>query len=662
MILDTRNRLSVGAIDALVGARQMTVRESKALVGHLVRLDPLQRFFSPLAASLLNYIAPLRPVVASCLRRKILAAMGLSEPHDPVGQAGADRRRLLAAAGAAAVTVAANRAPIAPKPPTSPRKPAPFAPTKNVPESRVSARVPLEVIALSRLTYGPTPAELTEFRAGGKSARACLERFVEAQLHPESLKDDACDAHLAGLKLTTLGKSLPQLWQDHVVAANKIKEDLKEREQKSTTKPAPGARPDEADLRQQPLRETEIATWVRAIYSRRQLGEVIVDFWHNHFSVFGPEGQIAPTFVHFDRDVIRKHALGNFRAFLEEVASSPTMLFYLDNNVNQSGNPNENYARELFELHALGAENYLGTVDRAKVPGYGTGASLGYVDGDVYEAARCFTGWRVDAGSKGEGTGGFQYFDLWHDRFQKIILGHAIPEHQAPMQDGRDVLDLLGRHPGTAHFIARKLCIRLVGDEPSNQLVSAVAKVFRDTQKDKDQLRSVIRAIALSDEFSRTWGGKLRRPFELMVAALRISGADCVPSEEFLRETGRCGQRLFQWRTPDGYPDHRQKWGGTSGMLERWRFCNQLVNGKIPGTNIDVVKQTPAHCRSPAQLADFWLMRLLNRQPQPATRRALVAFLSQGRNPTAPLLDDQRQERLTNAVALAMMTPEFQWR
>jgi len=517
-------------------------------------------------------------------------------------------------------------------------------------------------LVLGRLTYGVTSADLAKFNAGGTTQRARLTAFIEAQLHPESIEDGACEARIKGLGLETLGKSLPALWSDHRLAADQLRERNKDFLSQGPVGNAP-IKNLENELRHKPLQQTEIATWVGAVHSQRQLGEMLAEFWHGHFSVYGPDGNTAPVFVHYDRDVIRRHALGNFREFLEAVATSPAMLFYLDNQVNQSGNPNENYARELFELHTLGAENYLGTSDRRDVPGYPQGAPVGYVDGDVYEAARCFTGWRVDNDKNSKNDGVFQYFDGWHDRFQKIVLGQAIAEYQPPMHDGRTVLDRLSAHPGTAHYIAKKLCTRLVADNPPPQLVENVAQVFRAKAKDKDQLRAVVRTIALSDEFALASSGrKFRRPFEFMVAALRGVGAEVAPDEEFLRETGRLGQRLFQWRTPDGYPDRPEPWAGTTGLSERWRFCNLLLSGKLKGATVDVEHQSPVALSSADDIAQYWLRRIAGGEVSAKTQAVVTSFLSQGNSPKARVAKSHRAERLRMAAVLALFSPEFQWR
>jgi uncharacterized protein (DUF1800 family) len=549
------------------------------------------------------------------------------------------------------------------------------AAAKTAPAVAASAGAPpLETIALCRLAFGATPGELEALRASGPTPRRRVAKWVEAQLHPDSIDDKSCERRIAAAKFTTLGKDLKTLWADHVLAANALRE-KSTAEQKAfdaamSTAAAVSAgakggpqRPpafDDNKLRLQPVRELEAATWLRAVYSRRQLSEVLADFWHDHFNVYGWDQQIAPVFVPFDRDAIRRHALGNFREMIEATSKSPAMLFYLDNALSQSANPNENYARELFELHTLGAENYLGTKDRSQVPGFATGAPIGYVDGDVYEAARALTGWRVANGRGVDDTGEFLYYEPWHDRFQKIVLGRPIQELQPPMKDGRDVLDRLADHPGTARFVSRKLCRRLVGDEPSPALVAAAAKVFHAERRAPDQLRKVVRTIALSDEFRTTWGRKMRRPFEVVVAMLRATGAEFAPNDAFLGAQGRAGQRLFQWRTPDGYPDDHTRWGGTSPTLERWRTANTLLSNGWEGTRVDVFAQTPAKLRTPLQVARWWGARLLGRPAPRAATDAIAGFLAQGRNPGSPLTDAMLKERLSPAVALALMSPEFQ--
>lgn len=519
----------------------------------------------------------------------------------------------------------------------------------------------LEVLLLSRAAFGPRPGELEALRALGSTPRKRALAWVERQLHPEGIPDPELARRLAAAKLSTLDKPLRRLWADHQVAADKLRQAQNAGGGKAESTGGAQAMRDEQALRRQPARELEVAAWLRAVYSERQLFEVLVDFWHDHFSVFAWEPPISAVFTQLDRDVIRPHALGNFRDLLGAVAKSPAMLFYLDGFINQSGNPNENYARELFELHTLGVEHYLGTQDRREVPGYSQGRPIGYVDGDVYEAARAFTGWRVDQGRDSGDTGDFLYFDQWHDRFQKIVLGRQLVEYQPPMKDGEGVLDLLASHPGTARHVCLRLCRRLVGDAPPEALIAAAAKVFSEKRNDPHQLRHVVRAVLLSSQFASTWGAKLRRPFEAAAAALRATGAEFFPSEPFLNNYARLGQKLFAWRTPDGYPDLGPTWAATVPLLERWRLANELCAGALPGVKLDLLEQSPAGA-APAALVSQWARRLLGREASPDTAAVVVEFLAQGRNPSFPLPSDALRDRLAPAVALLLMSPDFQWR
>jgi uncharacterized protein (DUF1800 family) len=513
--------------------------------------------------------------------------------------------------------------------------------------------LPDELFIFNRMGFGPREGDREAFRALAKTPRLRFEKYVDGQLHPESIADGIYERRILEMKFETLGKPLGKLWTDHMVAANMLREQFKAAKTVQTPKEM---KQDENQLRQQPVRETEAATWLAAVYSKRQLHELLADFWHNHFNVYGWDNNIAPVFVHYDRDVIRPHIFGNFREMLDATGKSPAMLTYLDNALNQSGNPNENYARELFELHTLGAENYLGTKDRERVPGYHTGGPVGYVDGDVYEAARCFTGWRFENGkNKAPDTGAFQYFDGWHDRFQKIVLGTRLKEYQSPMKDANDVYDLLANHRGTARAVSRKLCRRLISDDPSSRTVERIAEVFHDERKSKDQLRKVVRAILLTDEFKASRRQKLKRPFEAVASMIRATGAEFTPNEGFQREFARGGQRLFQCRTPDGYPDNHLQWGGASSVLERWRMANLIASGTLDGVKIDLTK-TPEALRNGDPKAfslavNAWIF---GRPENDAVAREIAHYLESG--------PGKGEDRRRSAVALALMSPDFQWR
>ncbi|HET8647745.1 MAG TPA: DUF1800 domain-containing protein, partial [Vicinamibacteria bacterium] len=358
-------------------------------------------------------------------------------------------------------------------------------------------------IVLNRAAFGPRPGDIAAFDALGTTDDQRLQVWVDRHLNPAAIPDAACDARLAGSGFTTLGKSLAQLWAEHVL----------------------GNPPWEVRMR--PLWETQRATFIRAVYSERQLAEVLADFWHNHFNVYGDDSIQGPVFVHYDRDVIRAHMLGNFRALLGAVAKSTAMLYMLDNYTSSVAGPNENWARELFELHTMGAENYMGVMRQDDVPVDSQGRPVAYVDADVFEATRCFTGWSVANGQSGApNTGLFHYRPTWHDRFQKHVLRVFIPQDQPELVDGEMVLDALAAHPGTARYVCRKLCRRLIGDAPSQATVDAAAQVFYDQRQAPDQLRQVVRAILLSAEFRATWGAKVKRPFEVVASALRAAGAN----------------------------------------------------------------------------------------------------------------------------------------
>lgn len=502
---------------------------------------------------------------------------------------------------------------------------------------------PLGVIVGNRLAFGMRPGDLAAFNALGSSDEARMQAYVDQQLNPSGIDDSACDARITAQGFTTLGKTLAQLWADHVVNNSQG-----------------------WSYRILPLEETIQATFIRAVYSQRQLFEVLADFWHNHFNVYGWHSYVSPVFVHYDRDVIRAHILGNFREMLESVATSTAMLFYLDQYISQSGGANENYARELLELHTLGAENYLGVRNPFTVPTDPNGVPIGYVDNDVYEAARALTGWRVDYSSWEPGVGEsglFLYYQPWHDRSNKFFLGNYLPADQPDMKDGHDVLDAIAAHPGTARFIARKLCRRLVSDTPPQALVDTAAAVFQANSSAPDQLKQVVRTILLSSEFRGAWGQKMKRPFEAAAAILRALDAEFVPTNDFDWTFEQMGQPLFGHIPPNGYPDEKEDWSGTTSMLHRWRLANYAVEGWIDGTTVDSLSQMPNTIKTPNAIADYWIDRLLGRAMHPAENRAeIVEFIAQGRNPDFALPDDDIAECLPRLAALLTMTPDFQLR
>ncbi|MFN8439791.1 MAG: DUF1800 domain-containing protein [Caldilineaceae bacterium] len=523
---------------------------------------------------------------------------------------------------------------------TTPAMRSPHNTLVNAAAAQVAAP-PLAVLALNRMGFGPRPGDVAALLALADNPIASFEAYVEQQLNPAAIDDSACDAKIASFNFTTLAKSRSQLWTDHVKNSKTWEE------------------------RTMPVRETERATFVKAIYSKRQLNELLADFWHNHFNVYGWDYWTAPVFVHYDRDVIRANMWGNFHTLLDAVAQSTAMIYYLDNASNTSAGPNENYARELFELHTMGAENYMGVVqDRSQVPVGGDGKPKLYIDKDVYQATQCFTGWRVN-----ETTGEFTFEESVHAKYEKIVLNTPIGDFQG-IRDGQIVLELLANHYGTATYICRKLCRRLIGDTPSDAIVKQAADVFYTQRGAADQLKQVVRTILLSDEFKTTWAQKIKRPFEFAVSMLRATNADFdAVNDHFYWQYDDAGQPLFQWHPPNGYPDFKESWATTMPMLQRWRTVNWLLNWTIGGDGankddlrINLFNQMPANVTTPPALVDYWSNRLLG-YPLPADeRQSVIEFMAFGRNPDYELPAEQIQDRLYSMIGLILMTPSFLWR
>jgi uncharacterized protein (DUF1800 family) len=558
-------------------------------------------------------------------------------------------------AGASAVAAAC-----APKqvPGEDPTRAAPLpVDVTGAPPDPVLPSVPLGIIALNRLAYGPRPGDLEAFNALGSTDEERLRVYVAQQLAPDSIDDSEFEARYAAAGFETLHKTHEELYYDHI--ANNPYDSNDDTYWEWYSKPA---------------RELVDATFLRAVYSKKQLVEVLADFWHNHFNVYFWQDEGVPLLVSYHRDVLRKHMLGNFRQMLEAVATHPSMLYYLNQNNSSDAGPNENFARELFELHTLGAENYFGVRDPNTVPKDTNGIAVGYVDNDVYEAARAFTGWRVDDDiyeyeDGVEKTGRFLYYKPWHDRFNKLILGRYIPADQPDMQDGRDVLDLLANHPGTARFIARKLARRFIADVPPASVVEAAASVFLEYRNEPDQLKRVVETILLSPEFKQTWGAKIKRPIEAAISMMRALNTD------FTRLPGgipwmcsMMGQALFERRPPDGYPDVKEAWANSMSLLYRWNFAVAIAENWMDDEEqkrvirTDILGQTPAQLRTAEALADYWIPRILNRPLSSPDRQAVIAVMAQEYDPWDELPQDHIDWVLPAMVEVILMSPDFQWK
>jgi uncharacterized protein (DUF1800 family) len=324
-----------------------------------------------------------------------------------------------------------------------------------------------------------------------------------------------------------------------------------------------------------PAREVQAAALIRATHANAQLREVMTQFWHDHFNVNSMRDEHTAAFFAVYDKTMRKHALGNFRELLGEVTKSPAMLYYLNNDASRASPATENFARELLELHTLGAENYLNTTTTnwSDVPGAREGRAEGYIDQDVYEAARALTGWSVGDGrwvSEGEAapeTGTFHYIDRWHDPYQKRILGAEYRANQGPKTDGEQLLDSLASHPATAKFICTKICRRLVADDPPVELVQHATTVWLANTKSPDQIAKTIRAIVLSPEFAAAPASKLKRPFEFLVSLYRAAGAEVTsPSLSYLWNLTRAGWQQHEFRPPTGHPDVAEHWANTATL------------------------------------------------------------------------------------------------
>ncbi len=570
----------------------------------------------------------------------------------------ADPQDVLSGSAKASTAVAA-----APPIPAAPAPGTPYRPAANGLPSQVLAlqRAPFAVRVLNNMTFGVSAASLAEFNALGANDSARLTAFVDQQLNPAAIDDSAFETRLSNSGYTTLNKSLTQLWADHVA-------------------------PDPVwEVRMRPVWEVQRSAIGRAMHSKRQLQEVLVDFWHNHFNVMLNEFSIGPVAVHYNRDVIRANVLGNFRSMLEEVAKSTAMMYYLDNASNTRSGPNENFARELLELHTFGAENYLGFMDPFQVapcpedPSY----PIGYTDVDVYETASAFTGWSVKDGHwqyPTEDDGTFVYRQAWHDAGPKFVLGKFLNPEQPAMKDGRDILDRLASHPRVAKFICKKLIRRFVSDVPLQSLVDSAALIFRQNWQSPDQIKLTLRHILLSDAFRNAWGQKNRRPFEQLIAALRALGSDWMPrmsdgkTDELFWRMSSIGHTPYEWPAPNGYPDVAVAWSGSNSYAMTWKLLNWVTEANDAGTPtmapILATTRSGVSSWTASNLVDFWCQRILGYIPSASRRQVLVAFMAQNGTPTEVISDTDNwaasnpkahynQQRLRSLVALILMSPEF---
>jgi len=494
---------------------------------------------------------------------------------------------------------------------------------------------PFAVYVLNRLGFGPrrgTPFSVEHFNSLGANDVARLTAFVDQQLTPTldgggNVTDPDVASRLGHADFVTLNKTFTQLWTDHEVN---------------------GAPSGGTYTRDWPVREVERAVFVRAFHSRWGLFEQLSDFWHNHFNIHGFDRYAAPTWTSWDRDVIRKNALGNFRTMLQKTFEAPAMLYYLDNYINRAPSFNENYAREIIELHTLGAMNYLGAnLQQNEVPTIGAGQPgagwpTGYVDADVYELARGFTGWTFYRGSSGSPNTGVPYLITeQHDIGQKTVLGQFVAANTPHATEHQLFLDRLAYHPGTARHIATKLARRFLGEDPPQAVIDAAANTFWQNRMAADQIKQTVRTLLLHDAGAgsfrdvNNFGNKLKKPFEVVVSALRALDVDFVvrrndsASNSFMDRFVRSGHRPFDWRPPNGFPDRSTYWMGSGQFVHAWRTIDwtsdQLTASLASSPLAPILAITLAELgaaaalHTPNNLADFWMSRVFGWAPSSTT-------------------------------------------
>jgi uncharacterized protein (DUF1800 family) len=623
---------------------------------------------------------------------------------------------------------------------------------------------------LNRLGFGARPGDIAKVKTMG------IEKYIDYQLNPASISDTLAESKVRGLDITAMttseifakypnpGALLRQLEGGRVAQANAQMPQGQPQEEAEMTAAEQRERRQKInqlyrkyDLKPagQLLPQIVANRVLRAVYSERQLQEVMVDFWQNHFNVFAGKAAVRWYIPSYERDVLRKNALGNFRDLVVGTAQHPAMLFYLDNfqsvapitqpataNANQqrlqrmilNGRPlpeqarerlkrqfnltdsqldqrlkemraagtaeinpprqnqrgiNENYARELMELHTLGVDG-------------------GYSQKDIVEVARAFTGWTIAdprgyrraAAATIQGTeeqrinrlqrqqgipdsvesGEFFFNARWHDIGTKTVLGKKINE--GGMEDGMRVIDILVSHPSTAKHIARKLAVRFVNDKPSDALVARIAEAFRTSNGD---IRTTLKALFSDKEFfaRENYRAKIKSPFELAVSSIRALGGETNASPAFVAMLRKLGELPYGYQAPTGYPDTAEDWVNTGALLERLNFAVAVASNRIPGSRVDLKGFAGP---TEKQMLDKAIASILNGEVSPATRFNLEKQLKQplpavkagekdsngmevpnlrdGQQGTgarqARLLSPSGDPKVFQVVSLVLGTPEFQ--
>jgi len=398
--------------------------------------------------------------------------------------------------------------------------------------------------ALNRLAFGARPGEAE------KIANEGVDAWINRQLHPESISDEAVEKRLC---------QLPTLELSNADIAKTYMEPL--REARREKKEGEAIDPDQMKMMRQAsqglVRDLVSQRIIRATSSERQLNEVMVDFWFNHFNVFAGKGIDRFLLTSYERDTIRPNVWGRFEDLLMATAKSPAMMFYLDNARSHANGLNENYAREIMELHTLGVDG-------------------GYTQKDVTELARVFTGWSIEPE-----TGTFRFRPRLHDRGAKSVLGVNLPPGGG-IEEGERMIRFLAHQPATAHHIAFQLCQRFVSDNPPSALVDRVASKFLATNGD---LRATVQTVVSSPEFwdPATFRAKEKTPLEYVVSALRAVNATVVNPLPVARTLQQIGEPLYGAQPPTGYSDASDVWINSGALMNRLNFVVALSKNQIPG-------------------------------------------------------------------------------
>jgi uncharacterized protein (DUF1800 family) len=601
-----------------------------------------------------------------------------------------------------------------------------FGDVKTKPKALTEEQKILHV--LNRLGFGARPGDVEKVKAIG------LQKYIEQQLNPAAISDAQTEAKLKRfeiLNMTTAdifakypnpGALLRNLEGGRRNAQNQANNNQMPNQNADAAQEMTDAerRERQAKLREyyekydlrpanQIMQQQISSRIIRAVYSERQLQEVMTDFWANHFNVFSGKNAVRWYIPSYERDVIRPNALGNFKDLVVGTAKHPAMLFYLDNfqsvspnaQANNRGNGvlqravqngrlnerqrerlrerglsdaeidrrferakqmmqnaqrnqrgiNENYARELMELHTLGVDG-------------------GYTQKDIVEVARAFTGWTIAdprgyrraaanmindrenqalnrlqrmAGVPDDIESGEFYFnERWHEKGEKTVLGQKINE--GGMKDGLKVIEILVNHPSTAKFIARKLAVKFVSDNPSQELVSRVAKAFQDSKGD---IKTTLRALFNDREFfaPENYRAKIKTPFELAVSAIRAVNAETNSSPALIALLNKMGELPYGYQAPTGYGDTAEDWVNTGALLERMNFAVALASNRIPQTRADLKK---FEAKTKTEILDKAIAEILNGEISPNTRQTLLKQLEQ---PLAePKITEINDEMADNAM------------